>query len=336
MAYEQPRVPIWREDKLTDYIKELVRFLKSFSLAAWDSDRRNTERLEAVKKTAEAALPKSGTAKNSEKLGGKAPEYYLRPRNLLDNSDWRIKKNIVNQRGQDHYVGIGNRDVYTIDRWVIPWQDGLEVTVGDGYIQKGNKIWEQRLENIDPNKVYTGALALLDGTVYVHSGKLADGFGDWNNSFWCGYENNQGYFTIRNGMTQPVIWAALYEGSYTAETLPPYVPKGYAAELAECQRYCWRTYDMYRIRCNQVTSSVLDFMITFPVPMRTEPQLILNGNAYVYSMSSVAYSGWELSMPTVANAAQSGYMMLRATKSGHGLTDGWIDIPEGSIFSSDL
>ena len=32
-------------------------------------------------------------------------------------------------------------------------------------------------------------------------------------------------------------WAALYEGSYTADTLPPYVPKGYASELAECLRY---------------------------------------------------------------------------------------------------
>lgn len=34
-----------------------------------------------------------------------------------------------------------------------------------------------------------------------------------------------------------VYWAALYEGSYTSDTLPAYVPKEYAAELAECQRY---------------------------------------------------------------------------------------------------
>ena len=30
------------------------------------------------------------------------------------------------------------------------------------------------------------------------------------------------------------IWAALYEGTYTADNLPPYVPKEYAAELAAC------------------------------------------------------------------------------------------------------
>ena len=35
------------------------------------------------------------SAANSEKLGGKSPEYYIQPRNLLDNSDFR---NPVNQR----------------------------------------------------------------------------------------------------------------------------------------------------------------------------------------------------------------------------------------------
>lgn len=34
-----------------------------------------------------------------------------------------------------------------------------------------------------------------------------------------------------------VEWAALYEGSYTAETMPEYHPKGYWAEFAECMRY---------------------------------------------------------------------------------------------------
>jgi hypothetical protein len=32
-------------------------------------------------------------------------------------------------------------------------------------------------------------------------------------------------------------WIALYEGTYTADTLPPYVPRDYAAELAACRRY---------------------------------------------------------------------------------------------------
>lgn len=43
--------------------------------------------------------------------------------------------------------------------------------------------------------------------------------------------------TESTGTAAVVRWAVLYEGEYTAETLPPYVPKGYAAELAECLRY---------------------------------------------------------------------------------------------------
>lgn len=49
MAYEQPRVPIWREDKLTDYIKELVRFLRGFTTAAWNADRLKDEEIKALK-----------------------------------------------------------------------------------------------------------------------------------------------------------------------------------------------------------------------------------------------------------------------------------------------
>lgn len=43
------------------------------------------------------ALPKGAQAADSAKLGGKAPEYYIQPRNLLDNSDFC---NPVNQRGR--------------------------------------------------------------------------------------------------------------------------------------------------------------------------------------------------------------------------------------------
>lgn len=50
MAYEQPRVPIWREgNKLTDYIKELVRFLRSFTVAAWQADKLKDDEIKAIK-----------------------------------------------------------------------------------------------------------------------------------------------------------------------------------------------------------------------------------------------------------------------------------------------
>ena len=49
MAYEQPRVPIWREEKLTDYIRELVRFLRGCTVAAWQSEKLKDDEIKAIK-----------------------------------------------------------------------------------------------------------------------------------------------------------------------------------------------------------------------------------------------------------------------------------------------
>lgn len=46
--------------------------------------------------------------------------------------------------------------------------------------------------------------------------------------------NNNPRFTLAAGSYK---WAALYEGEYTADTLPEYRSKGYSIELLECQRY---------------------------------------------------------------------------------------------------
>ena len=72
---------------------------------------------------------KTDTAPDSSKLGGKAPEYYLQPRNLLDNSDFR---NPVNQRGQTSYNSVG----YTIDRWTK--ESNAILTISDDCINIDN------------------------------------------------------------------------------------------------------------------------------------------------------------------------------------------------------
>ena len=43
-------------------------------------------------------------------------------------------------------------------------------------------------------------------------------------------------FVIIDSSTTPSVveWAALYEGAYTAQTLPEYHPKGYMAEALNC------------------------------------------------------------------------------------------------------
>lgn len=160
-------------------------------------------------------------ALDAEKLGGKAPEYYLQPRNLLDNSNFA---NPVNQRG---YTTSSN--AYIVDRWLtfndneigeaLLHKDGIETT-GVAYIQ-------QRLPvgSLKQGVPYTIAVYYADGTVDAGT-----------NGYYGSYDD----FDIINHIKsngKRIASVALYEGSYTAETLPPYVPKGYAAELAECQRY---------------------------------------------------------------------------------------------------
>lgn len=174
---------------------------------------------------------KTDTAPDSSKLGGKAPEYYLQPRNLLDNSDFR---NPVNQRGQTDYTNNG----YTIDRWLL--YSGAVGVSSLGYITTTGQMYQKIA--IPTDKVYTFAIE-NDAGIALVTGIPANGI----RSATLG--NTLIKLATIDGYVEVVIepseghnvagayWAALYEGSYTADTLPPYVPKGYAAELAECQRY---------------------------------------------------------------------------------------------------
>ena len=154
------------------------------------------------------------------------------PHNLLDNSDFR---NPVNQRGKDVYAYAGIY-MYTIDRWAI-YSEGAVVTVEDGYISK-TKTLSQIIAGLDKNKTYTAAVCSKEGTVSVYSGTITNGIGSYYDNVYCySGEGDRTVFELPTRGFTEVQWAALYEGEYTAENLPEYKPKGYAAELAECQRY---------------------------------------------------------------------------------------------------
>ena len=169
---------------------------------------------------------KTDTAPDSAKLGGKAPEYYTNPRNLLDNSDFR---NPVNQRGKTSYTANG----YTIDRWEL-WNGAVYVT-DLGYISTTGQLYQKI--DIPTDKTYTFAIKTGDGIA------VAAGIPEIGASMTLG--NATIALTTINGYVEVVIqpasedaagavWAALYEGSYTAETLPPYVPKGKHVEMLNC------------------------------------------------------------------------------------------------------
>ena len=214
------------------------------------------------------------SAANSEKLGGKSPEYYIQPKNLLDNSDFR---NPVNQRGQTDYTNNG----YTIDRWEI-YSGAIGVT-SLGYITTSGQMYQKIA--IPTDKVYTFAIE-NDAGIAVVTGIPANGISS------ATLDNALIKLATIGGYVEVVIepseghnlagayWAALYEGSYTADTLPPYVPKGYAAELAECQRYFWKCDNSFFSEgCGYAFSPTeCRFMISTPQTMRISPSIIADNN----------------------------------------------------------
>ncbi len=216
-------------------------------------------------------LGKSETAADSTKLAGKAPEYYIRPRNLLDNSDFT---NPVNQRG----FAIGKTsvtDTYTIDRWAVSTNNTTDsyfgltssyVAIAPPSISGGYIDFFQRLENYSAmkGKRYTIAAKIIYRSVeslFVSAftmGGEHDGIPISSNES-CRFYSVDSLHILFRSMTQAeggvtdelaIKWAALYEGEYTAETLPPYVPKGYDQELFNCRYYFQRFhFSQYETIC---------------------------------------------------------------------------------------
>lgn len=246
-------------------------------------------------KTSDNYLEKTDTASDSAKLGGKAPEYYLQPRNLLDNSDFR---NPVNQRGQTDYTSNG----YTIDRWEL--YSGAVGVSSLGYITTSGQMYQKIA--IPTDKVYTFAIendagiALVTGIPAngIHSATLGNALikiatiGEYAEVV---IEPSEGYNVAG------AYWAALYEGSYTADTLPPYVPKGYAAELAECRKQVAvfsyaDTKNFVAGYGSIITTTSANIYIPYPTKMRVTPTIsdtsgnnwILRCNGQVYTPNSIS------------------------------------------------
>lgn len=167
------------------------------------------------------------------------------PTNLLDNSDFT---NPVNQRN----VSIGNATAqYFIDRWKFDRNmddANYQLVPGTG-IKFGAGTWLSQFIPLTQaqmdNKTYTIAVWLADGTVwiqpvlftaqdnYVAAPWASEGIGTY-------FNNNNWRVTLANLPACTIRHIGLYEGEFTENTLPPYRPKGYAAELEICRRYYFR------------------------------------------------------------------------------------------------
>ena len=255
------------------------------------------------------------------------------PRNLLDNSDF---SNPVNQRGQTSYTGNGK---YTVDRWYVGGSNNeatvngscvtVTTTVGTAYASLVQKVADaSKLAGRTLTlaaRVYSSAIprilighnsttlrvvrgTALTDSVLVATFTVPDNIQDGELLVWITGQSAATFDYIQ------IYWAALYEGSYTAETLPEYGPKGYGSELAECQRYYYKASYQYAVTPYYFATTERYYSITFPVTMRIAPSVIYNNPSGEYK------GGWIQTgaAATVTASYPSHFMMFC---SGGSITD---------------
>ena len=191
-----------------------------------------------TKETLPAYLTKG---KHVEMLNCNVP---LAPHNLLDNSDFR---NPVNQRGIESGTTVSAWK-YHIDRWNNYHDaDGTISFNTNGIVINMHMGQVLNPDSVKTGTVVTAAVKWNDGTIQIARGTITRGnawtwfYSGTQNGSLVGVidngDNRTSIFVVQSDGRKTLVWAALYEGAYDASTLPPYQPKGYAAELAECMRY---------------------------------------------------------------------------------------------------
>lgn len=181
------------------------------------------------------------------KFGAGVRTIALHPHNLLDNSNFEIAQaGYPAQHGSTWFVA----DRWEAEQWpnAAMYDSHFAFNANDGgqlvVLQKTTaQIAAKLIGKTITLAVCTEANEILcsSGTVVYDQpvAQIVNG-DDWSLQLYF-FQSSGSFqlarFIVNAGKTTNIKWVALYEGEYTAETLPPYVPKGYAAELAECQRY---------------------------------------------------------------------------------------------------
>lgn len=208
--------------------------------------------------------------------------------NLLDNS-YFVKP--YNQLGKTVYTGTAN--VYTIDRWLASTAavsinlltNGINIDNRANASANGHMT--QRLEGV-PDGTYTLCASTSSGMVLRTFTLSGGGVTTLSNvsagvAFTgVGYNSTTGILTVQIGV-QPssvitVYWAALYEGRYTADTLPNYLRKGLAEEQMECMRY----FHLYATEAARPENG-LDAVPHMRIKNPTQGTVVIDGTTYYYN-----------------------------------------------------
>ena len=272
--------------------------------------------------------------------------------NLLDNSDF------VHPVAQAGVNGAHGATGYAVDRWIRT--SGATVSqAADGLkIVSDKTSWTAGIQQRIEAKRFADVMTFAVRGVFPVACRLFVYIGSGTTNFGTAYfQGDAAERTLVLKLTKPdgltgdevvnvyispdtgstgtaavVRWAALYEGEYTAETLPPYVPKGYAAELAECLRYYRKIKGDSQTFAGYAASGNAYAFIPLAQAMRIAPTATVSGKFY-YTLGSA--QGTTAETATVHNA-NANRVVVKCAVSVTGICTGVIT-PQGDIdISADL
>lgn len=272
--------------------------------------------------------------------------------NLLDNSDF------VHPIAQAGVNGAHGATGYAVDRWnrtngatVSQAADGLKI-VSD------KTSWTAGIQQRIEAKRFADVMTFAVRGVFPVACRLFVYIGSGTTNFGVAYfQGDAAERTLVLKLTKPdgltgdevvnvyispdtgstgtaavVRWAALYEGEYTAEILPPYVPKGYAAELAECLRYYRKIKADTQTFVGYAASGNAYAFIPLAQAMRIAPTMTFSGK-FFYTLGSAQQTSVETGTPHRAGTER---VIVKCAVSVTGVCTGTIT-PQGDIdISADL
>ena len=271
--------------------------------------------------------------------------------NLLDNSDF------VHPVAQAGVNGAHGATGYAVDRWMRT--SGATVSqAADGLkIVSDKTSWTAGIQQRIEAKRFADVMTFAVRGVFPVACRLFVYIGSGTTNFGTAYfQGDAAERTLVLKLTKPdgltgdevvnvyispdtgstgtaavVRWAAIYEGEYTAETLPPYVPKGYAAELAECLRY-YRKIKGDTQTFTGYSSGGWSYAFIPLQAMRIAPT-VTGGGKFYYTLGSS--HGTTTETATVHNA-NTNRAIVKCVTSITGIQTGLIT-PQGDIdISADL
>ena len=271
-------------------------------------------------------------------------------RNLLHNWDFT---NLVNQRGLIAYSTMG----YTVDRWRLGTNNGVLDIVDTGvkltcntsfttslnlfiqYVENAKKLANKtvtisvEVESISGN--FQFRVRLTSGGSYV--AQILSSITDTGITSVTGNipENIDGIeFQIMAGSSGNVSGEYMTLKRVKLElgfvsTLVNDPPADYGEQLALCQRYYYQMKYFTYLRMSRYSTDLIFFILPLPVNMRINPSLV--DTPEIQSTAGVAVSGF-----TFSTYNFGGGLIIRGSKTAHGLTDGTVALSTNIAFSADL